>query len=75
MSDLSPASGTVCVTGATGYISSYVVKMLLERGYTVRGTTRSNTPDKVHHLTSLPGATQRLTLFEADLRRAVEMLG
>jgi nucleoside-diphosphate-sugar epimerase len=67
MSDLSPASGPVCVTGATGYISSYVVKMLLERGYTVRGTTRSSTPEKVQHLTSLPGASERLTLFEADL--------
>jgi nucleoside-diphosphate-sugar epimerase len=67
MEDLSPSSGTFCVTGATGYISSYVVKLLLERGYTVRGTTRSTAPEKVAHLTTLPGAAERLKLFEADL--------
>ena len=32
---------TVCVTGATGFIASWIVKMLLERGYTVRGTIRN----------------------------------
>ena len=39
--NMTPEAGPVCVTGATGYIASYVVKLLLERGYTVRGTTRS----------------------------------
>jgi cinnamoyl-CoA reductase len=67
MEDLSPSSGTFCVTGATGYISSYVVKLLLQRGYSVHGTTRSTAPEKVEHLTSLPGAAERLKLFEADL--------
>jgi len=33
----------------------------------VHGTTRSTDPEKVAHLTSLPGAAERLTLFEADL--------
>ena len=32
---------TVCVTGAAGYISSWLVKLLLERGYTVKGTVRN----------------------------------
>jgi GDP-D-mannose dehydratase len=32
---------TVCVTGAGGYIGSWIVKLLLERGYTVRGTVRN----------------------------------
>jgi nucleoside-diphosphate-sugar epimerase len=68
--DLGPASGPFCVTGATGYISSYVVKLLLGKGYTVRGTTRSTAAEKVAHLTSLPGAAERLTLFEADLLNA-----
>jgi hypothetical protein len=31
---------TVCVTGASGFIASWLVKLLLERGYTVRGTVR-----------------------------------
>lgn len=32
---------TVCVTGAGGFIASWIVKLLLERGYTVRGTVRN----------------------------------
>jgi len=32
---------TVCVTGAGGYIASWLVKLLLEKGYTVRGTVRN----------------------------------
>ena len=32
---------TVCVTGASGYIGSWIVKLLLDRGYTVRGTVRN----------------------------------
>jgi nucleoside-diphosphate-sugar epimerase len=31
---------TVCVTGASGYIASWLVKLLLQRGYTVRATVR-----------------------------------
>ena len=31
----------VLVTGATGYISSYVIKLLLKAGYKVKGTVRS----------------------------------
>ena len=30
----------VCVTGASGYIASWIVKFLLEHGYTVRATVR-----------------------------------
>jgi cinnamoyl-CoA reductase len=32
---------TVCVTGAGGYVGSWIVKLLLERGYAVRGTVRN----------------------------------
>nr|ABR17127.1 unknown [Picea sitchensis] len=35
------AGQTVCVTGAGGFIASWLVKLLLERGYTVRGTVRN----------------------------------
>lgn len=34
-------SHTVCVTGAGGFIASWLVKLLLEEGYTVRGTVRN----------------------------------
>lgn len=42
--DHSPSSvsgQTVCVTGAGGFIASWIVKQLLERGYTVKGTVRN----------------------------------
>ena len=32
--------GRVCVTGAGGYIASWVVKLLLSKGYIVHGTVR-----------------------------------
>ncbi|KAL3686919.1 hypothetical protein R1sor_013228 [Riccia sorocarpa] len=59
---------TVVVTGANGFIASWVIKFLLERGYKVRGTVRN--PDdttKVSHLLELPGAKDSLTLHKADL--------
>lgn len=30
----------VCVTGASGYIASWLVKLLLQRGYSVKATVR-----------------------------------
>jgi nucleoside-diphosphate-sugar epimerase len=75
-----PASvkGPICVTGASSFIGSWVVATLLQRGYTVRGTVRSlegaagaaasGAPaHRYAHLTSLPGAAERLTLHGADL--------
>jgi len=56
---------TVCVTGASGFIASWLVKLLLERGYTVGGTIRN--PEKAKFLLQLPGASDRLKLFSADL--------
>ncbi|CAM6100127.1 unnamed protein product [Calypogeia fissa] len=59
---------TVAVTGATGFVASYLVKDLLKRGYNVRGTVRN--PDdvsKVGFLLDLPGAKERLKLYKADL--------
>ncbi|KAL6327385.1 hypothetical protein AAG906_019075 [Vitis piasezkii] len=58
----------VCVTGASGYIASWLVKLLLQRGYTVKATVRDpNDPKKTQHLLSLDGAQERLHLFKADL--------
>ncbi|KAF7057011.1 hypothetical protein CFC21_064360 [Triticum aestivum] len=59
---------TVCVTGAGGFIASWLVKLLLKKGYAVHGTVRN--PDDVArnaHLGALEGATERLTLFRVDL--------
>mmetsp|Transcript_8939 Transcript_8939/g.20849 ORF Transcript_8939/g.20849 Transcript_8939/m.20849 type:complete len:329 (+) Transcript_8939:42-1028(+) len=62
------ADGTVLVTGASGFLASWIVKSLLDDGYKVRGTVRSTKdPKKVKHLMDLPGAAERLELFEAEL--------
>lgn len=62
------AGKVVCVTGASGYIASWLVKFLLQRGYTVRGSVRDPNDDKkTAHLTSLDGAKERLQLFKANL--------
>ena len=34
-------SQTILVSGASGYIASHVIKLLLERGYKVIGTVRN----------------------------------
>ncbi|KAL2623256.1 hypothetical protein R1flu_003461 [Riccia fluitans] len=58
----------VAVTGANGYIAFWLVKLLLERGYTVRGTIRDpDVSEKVKYLLELPGAKERLTLHKAHL--------
>ncbi|XP_050266798.1 phenylacetaldehyde reductase-like isoform X1 [Quercus robur] len=62
------AEKVVCVTGASGYIASWLVKFLLQRGYTVKATVRDpNDPRKMEHLLALDGAKERLHLFKADL--------
>ncbi|GLJ19210.1 hypothetical protein SUGI_0345190 [Cryptomeria japonica] len=59
---------TVCVTGAAGFIGSWLIMRLLERGYTVRATVRDpGNPVKTKHLLDLPDASERLTLWKADL--------
>ncbi|VYS45525.1 unnamed protein product [Arabidopsis thaliana] len=58
----------VCVTGASGYIASWIVKLLLFRGYTVNATVRDpKDRKKTDHLLALDGAKERLKLFKADL--------
>ncbi|KAL4317876.1 hypothetical protein GQ457_18G005150 [Hibiscus cannabinus] len=59
---------TVCVTGASGYIASWLVKLLLLRGYTVKASVRDpNDPRKTQHLLALEGAETRLKLLKANL--------
>ncbi|KAH9087711.1 hypothetical protein LEN26_019856 [Aphanomyces euteiches] len=58
----------ICVTGGSGFLGSYCVKLLLERGYRVQTTVRDPTNEKkVGHLKALPGANERLTIFKANL--------
>jgi NADPH:quinone reductase-like Zn-dependent oxidoreductase len=38
--EMSGAEKVVCVTGASGYIASWLVKLLLLRGYTVKASVR-----------------------------------
>ncbi|XP_077210532.1 dihydroflavonol 4-reductase-like1 [Tasmannia lanceolata] len=60
--------GLVCVTGASGYLASWLVKRLLLSGYSVRGTVRDpGNYKKVEHLWKLEGAKERLQLVKADL--------
>ncbi|KAL7202519.1 hypothetical protein ACSBR1_034068 [Camellia fascicularis] len=59
---------TVCVTGASGFIASWLVKLLLQRGYTVRASVRDPSDQKkTDHLLALDGAKERLHLFKANL--------
>ncbi|CAA0842668.1 NAD(P)-binding Rossmann-fold superfamily protein [Striga hermonthica] len=61
--------GRVCVTGGTGYLGSWMVKRLLEDGYCVNTTSRLDPERKrdISFLTNLPGASERLQIFNADL--------
>ncbi|KAM3192618.1 hypothetical protein ACQJBY_069684 [Aegilops geniculata] len=63
---------TACVTGAGGFVASWLVKLLLSRGgggrrYAVHGTVRDPGDARNAHLAALDGAAERLRLFKADL--------
>ncbi|XP_074280381.1 cinnamoyl-CoA reductase 1-like [Silene latifolia] len=58
----------VCVTGASGFIGSWLVQFLLDRGYTVHATVQDlNDPKETGHLRALKGAENGLKLFQMDL--------
>ncbi|XP_022733930.1 vestitone reductase-like isoform X2 [Durio zibethinus] len=61
--------GTVCVTGGTGFIGSWLIKRLLEEGYSVNTTVRPDPENKrdISFLTNLPGAAEKLKIYSADL--------
>ncbi|KAJ8749020.1 hypothetical protein K2173_013463 [Erythroxylum novogranatense] len=61
--------GTVCVTGGTGFLASWLIMRLLQHGYSVHTTIRTDPGHErdLNFLTSLPGASEKLSIFEADL--------
>ncbi|OMO72132.1 NAD-dependent epimerase/dehydratase [Corchorus capsularis] len=60
--------GKVCVTGASGFLASWLVKRLLLAGYHVIGTVRDpGNERKLAHLWKLEGAKERLQLVRAEL--------
>ncbi|KAF6151104.1 hypothetical protein GIB67_033705 [Kingdonia uniflora] len=59
--------GSICVTGAAGYVGSWLVKLLLSKGYEVHGTVRDPGDEKNAHLRKLDKASENLKLFKADL--------
>ncbi|KAL4328400.1 hypothetical protein AHAS_Ahas13G0196300 [Arachis hypogaea] len=57
----------VRVTGAGGFVASWLVKLLLSKGYIVHGTVRKPGDGKYAHLMKFEGASEKLKLFKADL--------
>ena len=52
--DTDMSNERVLVTGASGFIATHIVKLLLEKGFIVRGTVRSlKNQDKVNELINL----------------------
>ncbi|XWS14335.1 hypothetical protein CRYUN_Cryun35bG0001100 [Craigia yunnanensis] len=64
---MATAMGKVCVTGAGGYLGSWVVKLLLSNNYAVHGTVRLPDDAKYAHLNQLEKASDNLKLFKADV--------
>lgn len=62
----------VMITGSTGFVAGWIVKMLLEAGFTVHAPVRKMADtSKTQHLTELAAKTPgTIKFFEADLLKA-----
>lgn len=71
MASSKPPQAAVLVTGASGYIASWLVRYLLEAGHTVHATVRDpGRQDSVRHLHRIAeGQPGTLRLFAADLMK------
>ncbi|KAK1357847.1 hypothetical protein POM88_051103 [Heracleum sosnowskyi] len=60
---------TVCVIGGCGFIGSWLVRLLLDRGYTVHATVKDlNDENETKHLKALEEhESHRLRIFQIDL--------
>ena len=70
--DTLSSTSPIFVSGATGYLASHVIKLLLEKGHKVRGSVRSlSNTAKYNYLYDLvPSSKSNLSLVEADLTDA-----
>ncbi|KAG7946726.1 hypothetical protein I3843_14G057000 [Carya illinoinensis] len=65
----------VCVTGGSGCIGSWLVRLLLDRGYSVHATVQDlKDESETKHLEALEGAEARLRLFQIDLLNYASIL-
>ncbi|XP_059298099.1 vestitone reductase-like [Lycium ferocissimum] len=58
--------GTVCVTGGTGYVASWLIMKLLQSGYSVNTTINYNLDPGASFLEKLPNASQKLKIFRTN---------
>nr|AIY25004.1 anthocyanidin reductase [Mangifera indica]AIY25005.1 anthocyanidin reductase [Mangifera indica] len=67
MSAQQTAKNTACVVGGTGFVASLLIKLLLQKGYSVSTTVRDpDNQQKISHLLSLQELGE-LKIFGADL--------
>ncbi|CAL4981463.1 unnamed protein product [Urochloa decumbens] len=66
--------GLVCVTGGSGFIGSWLVRRLLDRGYAVRATVKNMQDEReTKHLEALDGAASHLRLLQMDVLDAASV--
>ena len=60
-------SKPVLVTGGSGYVASWIIKMLLEDGINVNATVRDpSSSQKVDHLTALAKASSNIDMAKSQ---------